>query len=29
MEGVLGALGITFVVLKILGYLTWSWWMDK
>jgi len=24
--GILGALTITFVVLKALGYLDWSWW---
>lgn len=24
--GVLGMLGITFVVLKLLGYIDWSWW---
>lgn len=24
--GVLGLLGVAFVVLKLLGYITWSWW---
>jgi hypothetical protein len=24
--GVLGLLGIVFVTLKLLGYITWSWW---
>ncbi len=24
--GVLGLLGITFVVLKITGFINWSWW---
>lgn len=23
---VLGLLGIAFVVLKLMGYITWSWW---
>ena len=24
--GVVGLLGIVFVTLKLLGYITWSWW---
>lgn len=24
--GVFGLLGVCFVVLKLLGYLDWSWW---
>jgi hypothetical protein len=24
--GVLGLLGITFVVLKLTGFIDWSWW---
>ena len=24
--GLFGALGIAFVVLKLIGMLTWSWW---
>jgi hypothetical protein len=24
--GILGALGITFVVLKLTGVIDWSWW---
>jgi len=24
--GVLGLLGVAFVVLKVTGYVTWSWW---
>lgn len=24
--GVIGLLGVVFVTLKILGYITWSWW---
>jgi len=24
--GTLGLLGICFVVLKLTGYITWSWW---
>lgn len=24
--GVLGLLGVAFVVLKLLGVITWSWW---
>lgn len=24
--GVLGLLGIVFVVLKLTGFITWSWW---
>lgn len=24
--GVLGLLGIVFVVLKLVGYIDWSWW---
>lgn len=24
--GVLGFLGVAFVVLKLTGYVTWSWW---
>lgn len=23
---VLGLLGIAFIVLKLMGYITWSWW---
>ncbi len=23
---ILGLLGIAFVVLKLMGYITWSWW---
>jgi hypothetical protein len=23
---VLGLLGVAFVVLKLMGYITWSWW---
>ena len=25
--GVIGLLGILFVALKLLGYITWSWWL--
>ena len=25
--GVLGALGVLFVALKLTGYITWSWWL--
>jgi len=25
--GVLGLLGVSFVVLKLTGYITWSWWL--
>jgi hypothetical protein len=25
--GVLGLLGIAFVVLKLTGVITWSWWL--
>ena len=25
--GVLGLLGVAFVVLKLTGYITWSWWL--
>ena len=25
--GVLGLLGIVFVVLKLIGKITWSWWL--
>ena len=25
--GIFGALTITFVVLKVLGYIDWSWWL--
>ena len=24
--GVFGLLGIVFVVLKLMGYIAWSWW---
>ena len=24
--GVCGLLGVAFVVLKLTGYITWSWW---
>ena len=24
--GVLGLLGVAFVVLKLMGYIDWSWW---
>lgn len=24
--GVIGLLGILFVALKLLGYISWSWW---
>lgn len=24
--GVLGLLGVVFVVLKLLGFISWSWW---
>lgn len=24
--GVFGLLGVAFVVLKLMGYITWSWW---
>ena len=24
--GVLGVLGVVFITLKLLGYITWSWW---
>lgn len=24
--GVIGALGILFIALKLMGYITWSWW---
>lgn len=24
--GILGLLGVVFVTLKLLGYITWSWW---
>ena len=24
--GVFGLLGVAFVVLKLTGYITWSWW---
>lgn len=24
--GVLGLLGVAFVVLKLTGYINWSWW---
>lgn len=24
--GVLGLLGVAFVVLKLTGHITWSWW---
>lgn len=25
--GVLGLLGVAFVVLKLTGHITWSWWL--
>jgi len=25
--GVLGLLGVAFVILKLLGYINWSWWL--
>lgn len=25
--GVLGLLGVSFVVLKLLGIINWSWWL--
>ena len=25
--GILGLLGIAFVVLKLMGYIDWSWWL--
>lgn len=25
--GILGILGIVFVVLKLVGTITWSWWL--
>ena len=25
--GILGALGIVFVVLKLVGVIAWSWWL--
>lgn len=25
--GVMGLLGVVFVTLKLLGVITWSWWM--
>jgi len=24
--GVLGLLGVAFVILKLMGYIDWSWW---
>jgi hypothetical protein len=24
--GIIGALGILFVALKLMGYIDWSWW---
>jgi hypothetical protein len=24
---ILGLLGVSFVVLKLMGYITWSWWL--
>ena len=24
---ILGLLGVAFVVLKLMGYITWSWWL--
>ncbi len=24
--GVFGLLGVAFIVLKLMGYITWSWW---
>ena len=23
---ILGLLGVAFVILKLMGYITWSWW---
>ncbi len=23
---ILGLLGVAFIVLKLMGYITWSWW---
>ena len=25
--GIVGLLGVLFVALKLLGYITWSWWL--
>lgn len=25
--GVIGLLGVAFVVLKLMGYIDWSWWL--
>lgn len=25
--GVLGLLGVAFVILKLTGYIDWSWWL--
>jgi len=25
--GILGVLGIVFIVLKLIGSITWSWWL--
>jgi hypothetical protein len=25
--GLFGLLGVVFIVLKILGYINWSWWL--
>lgn len=25
--GLLGALGVLFIGLKLTGYITWSWWL--
>lgn len=25
--GIFGLLGVLFVALKLIGYITWSWWL--
>lgn len=25
--GLLGLLGVLFIALKLMGYITWSWWL--
>ena len=25
--GIFGLLGVLFVALKLMGYITWSWWL--
>lgn len=25
--GVIGALGVLFVAMKLMGYIDWSWWL--